>query len=169
MWRHWDDFCLEIWFGCCIYQLCSLCAFQWRVWNVQCLMHTLVKEGGVQAPFSKPTWQCWNISTQWSPVAVSNQGTKWGAVWRSSRISGPQEGNVRRKLSIEEEKRCLGFRAGSHEALEISTAAYFLSLETETAGSRKEIHGKSWKKGNLYIWTNFFMTFGDQHVNFSGV
>ena len=49
--------------------------------------------------------------TKWSPVAVLNQGR-----CICSRISGPQEGNVRRKLSIEEEKRCLGFRSGGHEA-----------------------------------------------------
>ena len=42
-----------------------------------------------------------------------------GSCLEVQRSSGPQEGNVRRKLSIEEEKRCLGFRAGGHEAWEV--------------------------------------------------
>ena len=101
-------------------------------------MHTLVKEGGVQAPFSKPNMTMLKYFYPVISRSCLEPGHKMGfAVWRSSRISGPQEGNVRRKLSIEEEKRCLGFRAGGHEALEISTAAYFFSLEHETAGKLK--------------------------------
>lgn len=178
---HWDDFCLEIWFACCIYQLCSLYAFQWRVWNVQCLMHTLVKEGVVQASFSKPLWHCWNISTQWSPVAVWNQGTKWGAVWRSR---GPRV--HRREMFVgswasRRRNDVLVFaqvvmRPGRFFYQKISRILscpffgepLFCSLETETAGSWKEIT-VNLEKGKFIYLNQTFMTFGVHNVSFSGV